>query len=456
MSFRPENLLFFAVACCALAGSLAHHAAADEPDRPNVLLMISDDQCWTDYAVMGHLHVQTPHLDRLADQSVVYTRGYVPTSLCRPSLATIMSGLFPHQHGIVGNDPPPPADQPDMVRQKSYRTAEYGAQIDAFLQHVDRMPKLPAIMAKVGYTSFQAGKWWEGHYSRGGFTQGMTHGDRQRGARHGDAGLTIGRQGVAELTAFMDAQVAARQPFLAYYAPMLPHDPHDPPAELLNKYLPLAPSESIARYWAMCEFFDSTCGAVLQHLDKLGVANQTLVVYVTDNGWITDPTATRYAPKSKRSPYDGGTRTPIMIRWPGKVEPRRDEQHLASSIDIVPTILTAIGAADRITPEMQGIDLLNQSAVDARHMAFGEIFEHDVVEMDNPVSSLQYRWVIEDDWKLILPDTRRLSTATPELYKLSADPTEIKNLAADHPELVESLTEKLNKWWPAQELQPAN
>ena len=83
---------------------------ADQP--PNIVSIISDDQAWTDYGFMGHAAIQTPHLDRLASESMVYTRGYVPASLCRPSLATMMTGLHPHQHGITGNDPPGNARDP--------------------------------------------------------------------------------------------------------------------------------------------------------------------------------------------------------------------------------------------------------------------------------------------------------------------------------------------------------
>ena len=76
-------------------------------DRPNVLLIISDDQAWSDYSFLGHPHVRTPHIDQLARQSVVFTRGYVPTALCRPSLMTLVTGHYAHRHGVTGNDPSP-------------------------------------------------------------------------------------------------------------------------------------------------------------------------------------------------------------------------------------------------------------------------------------------------------------------------------------------------------------
>ena len=145
---------------------------------PNVVMIVSDDQAWTDFGFMGHETIRTPHLDRLASQSAVFPRGYVPHSLCRPSLATMITGLYPHQHGITGNDPPKGTDRGEMLR------------------HIRRLPTLPKLLGDRGYVSFQSGKWWEGSPELGGFTAGMTHGDPSRKGRHGDVGLSIGREGM--------------------------------------------------------------------------------------------------------------------------------------------------------------------------------------------------------------------------------------------------------------------
>src|SRR5438067_411374 len=110
------------------AGYLCSPAAAFA-QRPNVVILLSDDQGWTDYGFMGHPTVQTPHLDRLATQSAVFTRGYTPTSLCRSSLMTIISGLYPHQHLVTGNDPPKGTDRREMLR------------------HIRRTPTLPKLLA---------------------------------------------------------------------------------------------------------------------------------------------------------------------------------------------------------------------------------------------------------------------------------------------------------------------
>src|SRR5262245_6348167 len=89
------------------AAVFASFASAQTPPPPNIVLLLSDDQGWTDYGFMGHPAIKTPNLDRLAARSAVFTRGYVPTGLCRPSLMTLMTGLYPHQHLTTGNDPSP-------------------------------------------------------------------------------------------------------------------------------------------------------------------------------------------------------------------------------------------------------------------------------------------------------------------------------------------------------------
>ena len=426
-------------------------AVAGAAERPNVVMIISDDQAWTDYSFMGHPHIQTPNIDRLAKESLTFTRGYVPDSLCRPSLATIITGLYPHQHGIVGNDPPFPESADGRPRRARRGSPEYLERRLEYLEHIDRVPTLPRMLssAAVGtpaYLSHQSGKWWEGSYQRGGFTHGMTHGDRRRGGRHGDLGLTIGREGMEPVFQFIDQAQQQDRPFFIWYAPFLPHTPHNPPERLLNKYKDKTDSIPIAKYWAMCEWFDETCGQLLDYLNEKQIAENTIVMYVTDNGWINSPDASRYAPKSKRSQYDGGLRTPIMIRWPGKVKPRMDKNSLVNSIDLAPTVLAALDLPP--SAGMQGIDLLDREAVEQRERIFGEVLEHDIQHMTDPVPSLRYRWVIEGPWKLILPHAPRVPNGEVELYHLDEDPHETKNVAAEHPDLVERLTKEIEQWWP--------
>ncbi|MDR3621235.1 MAG: sulfatase [Paludisphaera borealis] len=422
-----------------LAAGLQSAVAAEKP--PNVVLIISDDHAWTDYSSNGHPHIRTPHIDGLAAQGLTYRRGYVPSSLCSPSLASILTGRYAHQHKVTSNDPPLP---PGKTGQAAYDDPAFRAQRKEMVRFIETIPTIPRLLAKQGYVSFESGKWWGGNFQSGGFTSGMTHGDPDHGGRHGDVGLTIGRETMKPVFDFIDESTESGKPFFLWYAPMMPHQPHNPPARLLDKYRDKAPSLDVAKYWAMVEWFDETCGQLLDHLDAKGVANDTLVVYLSDNGWIQDPAAPRYAPRSKQSQYDGGLRTPIILRWPGKIQPGESDR-LASSIDLAPTILTAAGV--KPAPEMPGVNLLDASAVKAREAIFGEIFTHNSVDIHRPSTSLRYRWTIAGDWKLILPARQNEPDAPIELYNLASDPAESKNLAEQNPSKVAELSRLADDWW---------
>jgi arylsulfatase A-like enzyme len=409
---------------------------------PNVVMIIGDDQGWTDYGFMGHAYIKTPHLDRLASEGLVFKRGYVPSSLCRASLATMVTGLFPHQHKITSNDPPIPKG---LTAAQAEKDAGYLKLRQDMIAEFEKSPTLAKLLEKEGYISFQAGKWWEGNSCRcGGFTEGMTHGDPAKGGRHGDEGLKIGREGLQSVFDFLDKAKKDGKPFFMWYAPMMPHPPHNPPERLLNKYKDKTKSIHVARYWAMCEWFDETIGDLLGRLEANGQTKDTIVIYLHDNGWIQNPDSPDFAPKSKRSPNDGGVRTPIIVKWPGHVK-ASESDHLASSVDLAPTILAAVGS--KPTKDMQGINLFDPHWVASRPAIYGEIFEHNAIDILKPSANLQYRYVVEGNWKLIVPHEPNVKGEKPELYDLAKDPEEKVNLAAKQPEKVADLAKKLDAWW---------
>jgi len=126
---------------------------------PNVLLIISDDQHWGDYGFMGHPTIQTPHLDRLSKEGLTPRHGYVPSSLCCPSLASIITGRYPHEHLITGNDPPRPAGMKDAEFYVSDAFKQGRAQM---VKNLEAWPTLPRLLGQAGYRSLQTGKWWLG------------------------------------------------------------------------------------------------------------------------------------------------------------------------------------------------------------------------------------------------------------------------------------------------------
>lgn len=417
-------------------------------ESPNIVLIISDDHSWTDYGFMGHETIKTPNIDELSRQSVTFKRGYVPTALCRPALMTLASGLYAHESLITGNDPAPTPQNELHASNAAEEPREL------LISNIDKHPTVPQMLAEKGYLSHQSGKWWEGSFQRGGFTHGMTRGYPEDGGRHGDDGLKIGREGMAPVFNFIDMAIESDKPFFLWYAPFLPHTPHNPPERLLSKYRQEGRPETIAKYYAMVDWFDETCGQLLNRIEKKGLAEDTLVIYVTDNGWIQSPVNKGYAERSKRSPYEGGIRTPIMFRWPGTIEAALRTE-LCSSIDIAPTILAAAGID--IPENLPGLNLLpnmlEAKPID-RDTIYGEAFAHDIADIENPEASLLYRWVIQGDYKLLLTYDGRPgkmkyppSTNYPQLFHLKSDPHETVNLAEEQPERVNELRALLNKWY---------
>jgi uncharacterized sulfatase len=286
----------------------------------------------------------------------------------------------------------------------------------------------------------------------------MTRGYPERGGRHGDDGLKIGREGMEPVFDFMDTAIAAKKPFFVWYAPFLPHTPHNPPERLLEKYRKDGRPLPVAKYYAMCEWFDETCGQLLDRIDQLGIAENTLVLYVTDNGWIQNPKASSYAPRSKRSPNEAGTRTPIMFRWKGKLAPaKRDE--LCTSLDLMPTALATAGIeAPAALPGLNLLPYLSEGTAIPRDTIYGENFAHDIADVMKPEASLLHRWVIRGRHKLILtydgnPGKNHQSTTdsadpSPQLYDLAADPHEKRNLAKEQPQLAAELRKLIENWYP--------
>lgn len=436
------------LAAFLLLAPVGESIAAEQP--PNIVFILSDDQAWTDYGFMGHTDIKTPHLDKLAARSLVFERGYVAAPLCRPSLASLATGLYPFQHGVTGND----------VDGRNNR-AELDVPIRAaFHQH----PSFIKLLTSNGYLAHQSGKWWEGSWKEGGFTHGMTHGDPTRGGRHGDEGLKIGRESIKPVTEFIDHATTEKKPFLLWYAPFLPHTPHNPPDRLLDKYRQSGRAADVSKYYAMCEWFDETCGELFGFLDEKGLTENTMVIYICDNGWAAastnadDPNQklwSEFAQRSKGSPYENGIRTPIMVSWPGHMKPER-VPNLAHAIDVFPTIAAAAGL--RAPADLLGINLLDGNARAERKVVFGVCNSIHNMTPGNPDGTLQYLWCVERDWKLLLryhgKDTTEYhnlhvwDTEPVRLYNLKDDPKEENDLSYEHPEIAERLRKMIEAWHP--------
>ena len=432
--------------------------------RPNIVYIISDDQYFGDFGFMGNNQVITPNLDRLAEASAFYPNGYVPSSVCRPSLATLLTGLYPHQHGIHFNHPPPGfqklTSDPKMTKDRYDQLREAGASL------INKLDTVPGLLAQHGYRCFQAGKHWEGSWRNAGFTEGMTESEPSGGANgdktlpngevvahgNGDAGLAIGRSTMTPIVDFLD-DCGAQQPFLIWYAPFLPHTPHDSPERYFQMYSESSATHKLPYYAAITQF-DDTVGQLISMIESRGLGRKTLFVFVSDNGFEPlESNPNQYTEKSKRSPFEPGLRTPILLRWDKNIAPglRRE---LVSSIDLFPTVMAAAGIeTDSSKP---GLNLLPNAIqrvpLSGKRAVFGEIYPGDASALGSPSTDIAYRWVRYGNYKLIVPsaeDAWGNYLNTESLFDLEEDPGETNNLAreAKFRPIKASLRSMVDDWW---------
>lgn len=391
--------------------------ASSAESRPNVILIISDDHGYNDYGFMGHPTVKTPHLDRMAAESLLYTRGYV-MPVCSPTLASLLTGKMPSANGITGND----------LSGEHPKTGEREPLAERLRANSLMLPK---ALTEAGYLTFQTGKLWNGTFKDFGFTHGMTN----TAGRHGDAGLDIARKGMKPIYDFIETAKAEKKPFFIWHAPFLPHTPHNPSQKRLAKYKGKGPTPEAEKYYAMVDWLDETTGELDKYLEKNDLKENTVILYLADNGW--DAARGYKANRAKLSPYEMGIRTPMFIRWPGKVAPARDDETLAHVIDFAPTILDITGA--KKPGDLPGLNLTNISAMKARKNVFIEAYTHDIADIANPAKSRIADVVIDGWWKLIVPGAAKpdrpfsgVPSAT-VLYDLKNDPLEKKDLSSENP-----------------------
>lgn len=441
-----------------LSFSLTESALAVGGSPPNIVLILSDDHHWRDYSYTGeNPYVATPNIDRLAAEGVLYQRAYAPTSICRPSLTNIFTGLNSVTSLVVGNKPEPLGSGfPDSANNHVIRRA------------VEVHATLPRILGRYGYRSLQTGKWWEGAFQRAGFDEGMT-GDGDR-AHAGPRATTIGRNGLAPIEDFVEQAVRDEVPFFISYAPVLPHTPHNPPSAFRARYDAWVDDGEItaneADYYAMIDWFDSTVGELRTFLeqtpgsDGTPLDNDTLYVYAVDNGWrpvLHGTQQTAGADRGKITPYEGGVRGPIIFSWRDWVFDERSlarklrDSRLASTVDILSTLLSLIGAESDVPNLAQGIDLLTQS----RNEVFGDSYDDSIPFMDGallvfdqPERPRTSRWMIRGRWKLIVPDGEHF-TGQVQLYDVIEDPDETTNRAATEATRVAEMSARIDEWWAA-------
>lgn len=407
---------------------------ATRTERPNIILVIGDDHGYRDFGFLGSDKAITPRLDALAAGATVFTHGYSTASSCQPSLRTLLTGLQPLQFAART------ADAPRTGRARGEQ------------ESIRRIATLPRILGAHGYSSFQSGKHWEGTYADAGFDEGMLKVDTTEGWKQS---VRIGRAGLDPVFDFIDRHRDG--PFFVWFAPQLPHIPHDPPPEFVRPYLAGGLPADVATYFGAVSWFDAGLGQLIDHLDRIGIRDQTLVVYAADNGWeeltMTGPeplvkqVASMGGPSGKMSLYDPGFRTPVIFDWPGRIPPDRVINTLISLADVFPTLLSFAGI--EAVPNRDGRDL--RSVIEGSELLEPkpQIGNVEVVRSDTRsgehVSNRRlapggyfYR---DDTWHYI-----EYSTRPAELYRVVDDPDETHDLALQEPLLVARFSAQIAAW----------
>ena len=325
---------------------------------PNVVLLVGDDQGYPYFGFMGADYVETPNMDILANSGTLFTNGYVPDNHCRPSLATLMTGVLPIQY-----EKEAALKKEELMTSETYLALDQEGQAtwnaEYPFQSMNYFTTLPEILATKGYLSFQGGKWWEFNYQNGGFTHGMTEGwtphDKENGGKWfkqfmGGSGLELARATMQPAYDFID--LAGDTPFFLWYAPELPHYPFDAPDKYYSIYADQDMTESAKRYYANCTWFDDGVGELIRYLKEKGKFENTLFIYVNDNGWEQEPDqefrhdSPRWhngGDKGKLSLFDQSFRSPIIFSWQGKIKSGQRRTDLIHSADIPATILDYVG-----------------------------------------------------------------------------------------------------------------
>lgn len=435
--------------------------AADESPRPNVILVMSDDQGFGDLGVHGNPKLKTPNLDRFAKQSVELTQFYV-CPVCSPTRASLMTGRYNYRTGVV-----------DTYLGRSIMFAGETT--------------LAEMLSAAGYRTGIFGKWHLGdNYPTRAMDQGFQESlvlkgggisqpsDPPGGSSYLDPVLM--HNGRLETTqgycsdVYVDAAIKfierdRQAPFFVYLPFNAPHSPLEAPADEYDAYkqedlsadqfpqtgYPVRKQmdeNDLAKLYAMISNIDANFGRLMQKLDELQLADNTIVIFLTDNG----PQQPRYNAGLhglKASVYEGGIHVPCFIRWPKRLLAGEKVDLPGAHIDLTPTLLEACRVEPPAKVKFDGRSLLGVLTGESRERPERTLFfqwhRGDTPEKHRNFAARGPRW------KLLQPrgaGGEKLPNPLPlELYDLATDPYEEHTLAAEHPEIVADLKQQYEKWF---------
>lgn len=388
---------------------------------PHILMIMADDLGWGDVGFHGGT-VPTPHLDQLAAESLEFERFYVFPS-CSPTRAAVLTGKMPHRLGISA----------------PVRPIDPGLPVDT--------PTLPAMLQQAGYHTAMIGKWHLSDSSSreqrphhrgfdqfyGSYRTGIDYFTRTNA--NGESDWWLNDEIIEESGYITHLQAAAGErliresddiPLFLFFAVHAPHSPQQAPTETVERFSHLR-GRNAPTYAAMVSEFDTAVGQLLTAIDESGQRDHTIVIFFSDNGGL------RFADRgdfrgNKNTLYEGGIRAPFTVRWPGVTPAGATTTQLAVAMDLMPTLLAAAGVEIPESLVDDGANLM--PSLDGKTN-----FTRDPVVIGTHEYAL-----VTPRWKLLE------SSGALELYDLTEDPSESRDLAAAEPEVVEALQQTLNAY----------
>jgi len=416
--------------------------ATDSAKPPNIVLVMTDDQGYGDLSFTGNPILKTPHIDSFAKESVRFTDFHVSPT-CAPTRASLMTGRHEFRSGVTHT-----INERERLSLKAVT--------------------LPQILKTVGYTTGIFGKWHLGDEDayqpgRRGFDEVFIHGAGGIGQTYagscGDApgntyfdpairhnGRFVKTRGYCtdvfftQVLQWMDAKRKAKSPFFAYITPNAPHAPLQCPEEYAQRYAGRVHTNA-AKFFGMIENIDDNFGRLIAKLEEWGIARDTLVIFMTDNGGTVGVKIFNAGMRAQKgTPYEGGVRVPSFWRWPAGFSGGLDCTALTAHVDILPTLAQITGAKLPSGVNLDGRSLLpllrNPQADWPDRFLFTHVGRWEKGRageskfLNCAVRNQRFRFVNNQ-----------------ELYDLQADPGEKQNVIAEHPEVVASIRAAYDQWW---------
>lgn len=452
------------LALLSLSFLLSLSCSSESP--PNIIIVHVDDLGWTDLGCFGSEYYETPHIDRLAAEGMSFTNAYAAAAVCSPSRAALLTGHYPARLGIT-----------DWIRARFNGDAwEPGSPIPEYELAASRrlstpvnQPYLPheeitiaEHLKPAGYATAHIGKWHLGRedwypgsqgfdFNIGGcdFGQPPSYFDPYENERvKGIPTLAPRREG--EYLTEREEDEAAEfirahrdQAFFLYYAPYAVHTPIQAKPEVEAKYEAREKTNHTnPAYAAMVESVDDAVGRILETLEELKLTKRTLILFTSDNGGLEPVTDNAPLRDGKGSPYEGGIRVPLIVRWPGLIPSgSRSDVHV-SSIDHFPTVADVAGVPLNHSVDGQSLWPTMSGVAESENRDLFWHFPHYRYNQVGP-----YSIVRSGDWKLIrYYDPEPYGVNRVELFNLAKDVREEHDFAGDQVEKANELEALLDAW----------